>query len=316
MSKQIRTICCLAVAAAAVVMIFAAVSEAQEAKKAKALHFTRSRGFIHDPARWIPAEEATISGKALKKYFADKNIEVVETQDGGVFDGDISQYDVFIFYTSGKLSDEKEIDKDGNDRREPQEHAITKAGFDKLLAAIRAGKGFVGIHSATDSLFDTGDANDSYTKLVGARFVSHGAQQSATVSATKPIQVPWIKKLPDGKDTAWEEWYAMKWYNPDIHVILVQETAGMKGAQYERPNFPSSWIRSEGKGRVAYLAYGHRNDFWIDPPGGPSKENPIGSAESIKKVGDIVEWAVGRYELDTTPNLKEVTPGAETLTNK
>jgi hypothetical protein len=77
---------------------------AQEAKKAKVLHFTRSQGFEHDPAKLLP-DGTTLSGQALKTYFADKNIELVETQDGGAFDGDLDQYDGFIFYTSGNLLD-------------------------------------------------------------------------------------------------------------------------------------------------------------------------------------------------------------------
>jgi len=77
---------------------------AQELRPARVLHFTRSQGFEHDPARLLE-DGTTVSGRGLAKYFADMNkrIEVIETQDGTIFDGDLSQFDAFVFYTSGNF---------------------------------------------------------------------------------------------------------------------------------------------------------------------------------------------------------------------
>ncbi|MDR1140846.1 MAG: ThuA domain-containing protein [Planctomycetaceae bacterium] len=266
----------------------------QEIKKAKVLHFARSQGFEHGPAKLLE-NGTTISGNALKKYLAAQNIELVETQDGRLFDGDISQYDAFTFYTSGNLEEEK-------GSKNEAAHAISAEGLKKLIETVRSGKGFVGIHSATDTHCKQKNETgiDLYTAFVGARFAAHGPQQVATAFAVQPIQIPWVKMLPDGKDTVHEEWYAMKQYNKDLHVVLVQQTEGMKGDPYNRPPFPSTWIRMEGKGRVAYATYGHDNKFWD-------------SETNLKKYGDLIEWSVGRYELDTTPNLDNVTPNAEQL---
>lgn len=260
--------------------------------KAKVLHFTRSQGFVHSPAR-MQDDGTTVSGVALKAYLADKNIELVETQDGRVFDGDLGGYDAFIFYTSGNLLADSKID---NDRI----HKISPEGFQKLRDAIQGGKGLVGIHSATDThcgLKDE-DGKDLYTQLMGARFCGHGPMQNATVTATQPIELPWLKEKDGGKSTDFEEWYAMHLFNTDMHVVLVQETEGMNGDCYKRAPFPSSWVRMEGKGRVAYSAYGHDNKFWQE-------------AENVRKVGEFVEWVVGRFDLDTTPNFEKVTPEGE-----
>ena len=63
-----------------------------------------------------------------------------------------------------------------------------------------------------------------------------------------------------------EEWYALKNFAPDLHVILAQETEGMKtdkgNAIYDRPSFPATWARLHGKGRVFYTSMGHREDVW------------------------------------------------------
>ena len=278
----------LSLAVMAVLLGFCALLNAQEVKPAKILLFTRSQGFEHEPAKLLN-DGTTGAGRALKNYFAEKKIEIVETQDGGVFDGDIGQYDAFVFYTSGNL-----LDASGskNDKAKP----MTEAGFRKMIAAVQSGKGFLGIHSATDS--HTGNLKDEedvdlYTKLVGARFASHGDQQDATLTIVEPTAFPSLKA--DGKSiTLRDEWYAMNQYNKDIHVVLIQETDGMVGRDYARPPFPATWIRKEGQGRAGYTSFGHDNNYF---------------AINIKRIGDLVEWAVGRIEADMTPNIERVTPG-------
>jgi len=263
---------------------------AQEVKTAKVLHFTRSQGFEHEPAKLLE-DGTTASGKSLARYFADKNIEVVETQDGGVFDGDLSQYDAFVFYTSGNL-----LDPSGskNDKAKP----MTEAGLHKLFAAVQAGKGFVGIHAATDTHCNLRDDDgvDLYTKFVGARFTGHGPDQFGTLTIVQPTAFPFLQE--SGKRiTTWDEWYGMGSFNKDMHVLLIQETAGMDGRDYARPPFPMTWIRKEGEGRVAYTSFGHSNRYFQN-------------TENVRRIAELVEWAIGRFDADTTPNIDQVTPGA------
>ncbi|MDR0328891.1 MAG: ThuA domain-containing protein [Planctomycetaceae bacterium] len=261
-------------------------------KPAKVLHFTRSQGFEHDPAKRLE-DGTTLSGRALKAYFADKQIELVETQDGNLFDGDLEQYDGFIFYTSGGL-----LSTDGskNDYSKP----MTSAGLRKMIDAIRSGKGLVGIHSATDSHCGIDeDGVDAYTKLIGARFTGHGDQQFATLTIVEPTTFPFLKE--SGKRiTTWEEWYTMNQFNKDLHILLVQETKEMTGKDYARPPFPASWIRKEEQGRVAYASFGHDNRYFQN-------------VENVRRIGELVEWSVGRFQADTTPNLDKVTPKANEM---
>ena len=282
----------LSLAVFAAFLGFCALLNAQEAKPAKVLHFTRSQGFEHGPAKLLD-DGTTISGRALAKYFADKKIDVVETQDGGVFDGDLSQYDAFVFYTTGNLLDP-------NDSKNDKAKPMSEAGLRQMFAAVQRGKGFVGIHAATDThcngtLKDDSGA-DLFTRFIGARFDSHGAQQFATATIVEPAAFPHLKE--SGKRiTTWEEWYGMREYNKDLHVILYQETADMEGREYVRPPFPLCWVRKEGQGRVAYSAFGH--DDWY-----------FKNTENVRRIAELVEWAVGRFDVDTTPNIDTVTPGA------
>ena len=97
-----------------------------------------------------------------------------------------------------------------------------------------------------------------------------------------------------------DEWYALKNMPEDMHVILVQNTKGMKGREYQRPSYPMTWARNFGKGRVFYTSMGHREDVW---------ENPMYQGLLIGALG----WATGRVNVDVTPNIKEVTPGYDKL---
>ena len=89
--------------------------------------------------------------------------------------------------------------------------------------------------------------DDAYLKMVGSEFIAHGAQQEATMKVVSST-FPGAKKLDDFR--LMDEWYAMKNFAPDLHVILVQETEGMKGDMYQRPPFPATWARQFGKGRL------------------------------------------------------------------
>jgi type 1 glutamine amidotransferase len=109
---------------------------------------------------------------------------------------------------------------------------------------------------------------------------------------------PGAKGLSDFRLT--EEWYSMKNFAPDLHVILTQDTAGMKGSDYDRPNFPATWARAHGRGRVYYTSMGHREDVWANP----LFQNMLLGA---------VSWVTGQVDADVTPNLQSATPQAVTL---
>lgn len=73
--------------------------------------------------------------------------DVIATKDGRVFDSDLAQYDAFFFLTTGNLTDS------GTDKTPP----MSVQGKEALLAAIRDGKGFLGVHSASDTFHSKGN---------------------------------------------------------------------------------------------------------------------------------------------------------------
>ena len=271
-------------------------AKAAEGKKQRVLYFTRSAGYEHSPVKPLDGGPS-YSDNVLTKLGEENNVEVVCTKDGTVFDGDLDQFDAIAFYTCGDLCNPKSA------RNTPP---MSREGKKRLLAWIAAGGGFVGFHSASDSFHSKGGQNvvqkvedrDPYIQMLGGEFIVHGAQQVATMRVTSP-EFPGLEDA--GNAFAFnEEWYTLKNFAPDMHVILVQETRGMKGKCYQRPPFPATWARMHGKGRVFFTSLGHREDVW---------DNPL--VQEIIKGG--FGWAMKLIDASVEPNLKQATPDCDTL---
>jgi type 1 glutamine amidotransferase len=205
-----------------------------------------------------------------------------------VFDGDLSPYDAIAFYTSGDL-----CSPTGNGK------PMTPAGKQKLLSAVAAGKGFVGIHACTDSFRNPDGPVDPYTAMVGAEFLKHGPQQEASLFISSHFPGTAGLCMAEGL-SFFDEWYTQKNFAKDLHVILVQETKYMKGGCYRRPDFPSTWARMHGKGRVFYTSLGHREEVWTNP-----------FFQAVVQGG--IAWTLGNVNHDVKPNIDQATPHANRL---
>lgn len=275
---------------------------ADEKKGRKILYFDLSTEWEHPPT--VDEKDGTsFAAKIVQKLGKSIGYEVDATKDGSVFDRDLSVYAAIVFYTCGDL-----------DIKVPNRTPISSTGRMNLLKAIRSGTGFLGIHSATDTwqckgpLYENQPQSErtDYIKMIGGDFITHGEMQEATQSFTQPIQLPYLKSLKTDKIRAFDEWYCVKNFNKDMHVIIVQETDGMKkdgrNSCYNRPRFPSTWIRREDKGRVAYTAVGHDNRSW-----------ETDYTRNIIK--DLMQFVTGNLDLDLTPNWDQVCPQADILQN-
>jgi type 1 glutamine amidotransferase len=235
--------------------------------------------------------------KVLTDLGAKHGFEVTATKDGGVFTAaNIAQYDAFFFYTTGDLT------KPGGDGNPP----MSPEGKQAFLDAIHSGKAFLGTHSASDTFHGPGDVFDPkppakldpYAEMIGGEFIRHGPQQVARMRAAD-TKFPGVSPIGDGFDIN-DEWYAIRNFQPNLHVVLVQETKGMKGTDYQRPPYPATWARMHGKGRVFYTSMGHRADVWSNP-----------NFQSILLGG--LAWALGAADADVSPNIEQVAPHASDI---
>lgn len=264
-----------------------AFAEEKKAPK-KVLFFTKSAGFEHSViAR--KGDKLALAERILTEVGKEHGFEVVASKDGRLFDPDkIGEWDAFAFQTTGDLTEA------GTDKTPP----MSKDGKKAFLDAIRGGKGFIGMHCATDTFHSHGDTVDPYIEMIGGEFIIHGDQQDAKLDVINP-QFPGAGAF-GGSFKIKDEWYAQKNLADDLHVIIAHDTAGMVGPMYQRPNFPETWARMHGKGRVFYSSMGHREDVW---------ENPLYQGLLIGALG----WVTGNVEVSVEPNVSKATPGYKTL---
>jgi hypothetical protein len=281
-------------------VITAAVFAAPAAGKKKILFFTKSSGYEHSVISW-KAGKPSHAEKILLELGAKHDWEFEFSKDGSKFSKDyLAQFDAVFFYTTGNLL---EPGNDGNP-------GMSAEGKQALFDYVKSGKGFLGTHSASDTFHtdnealkgperfrNHGEKADPYVRFLGGEFIRHGAQQIAKNRVSDP-KFPGFEKV--GAEFAFqEEWYSLKDFTPDIHVLSVIDSPAMNGKEYVRPPFPSTWARKEGAGRVWYTAMGHREDIWT---------NPV--FQDILVGG--MKWAMGVLEGDVTPNIQTVAPGAYT----
>jgi type 1 glutamine amidotransferase len=259
--------------------------------KRRVLFFTKSSEYQHSVVART-GDELSHAEKIVTHLGDQHGFDVTCTKDGRVFTPEnIASYDVFFFYTQGDPT------KSGVDKQPP----MSKEGKAAFLVAIREGKGFVGSHCASDTFhspgvdrFDlAGDKMDPYIAMLGGEFISHGAQQNAEMIVSDH-KFPGCEKLAN-RFALIEEWYSLKDFSDDLHVLLLQETAGMVGELYQRPIYPATWARMYGKGRVFYTSMGHFEQVWDDK-----------IFQSVLLGG--IAWALGNVQADITPNIETVAP--------
>jgi len=280
--------------------MLALVFGASDTPKRKILFFSKSSGFEHSVISWKKGQPSHAEG-VLNELGAKHNWEFTFSKDGSKFSKDyLAQFDAVFFYTTGNLLEE------GTDKQPP----MTAEGKQALFDFVKAGKGFIGTHSASDTFhtnneskkgperyLNHGEQADPYVRFLGGEFIKHGAQQVAKNTVTNP-KFPGFEKV--GAEYGFiEEWYSLKDFTSDIHVLSVIDAPAMTGDEYKRPAYPSTWARKEGAGRVWYTAMGHREDVWT---------NPI--FQDILVGG--VKWALGDVQAEVPANLNEVAPGAYT----
>lgn len=287
----------------------------------KILMFTRSQTFQHDVVNRNKPDGKKFLGEKGKLAHAEflltelgkkHGFDVTCTKDGRVFTPEeIAKYDGFFFYTTGDLTADK-----AGDGSPP----MSKDGKKYLLEAIANGKAFMGSHCASDTFHSKGDSRanqptserDPYIQMLGGEFIVHGEQFKAKMKVTSS-SFPSVKGLEDFN--LMEEWYSLKNFSPDIHVILAQDSSEANAiwkkdknpkrveggnAFHIRPLHPATWARMHDKGRVFYTSMGHREDVWTN--------------ETFQKVllGGIA-WAMGNVDADIPANITKATPEAEIL---
>jgi uncharacterized protein len=270
------------------------------ASKKSLLVFTKSSGFEHQVVKRVDGKPSILEN-TVTELSKKHGFELACSKDGRIFDSaDFAKFAGMLFFTTGDLTTE------GTDKNPPMSVASKK----KFLDAIHDGKGFVGVHAASDTFHTEpdsmekgtryvayGEKSDPYLRMLGGEFIIHGDNprlQTTDLIINDP-KFPGLEGVTSPVEMN-EEWYSLKDFMPDLHVILTIDTSKLKNACYERRSYPGTWARMHGKGRVFYTAIGDRPENW---------EN--GFFQNLLAGG--VRWTIGDVNASIPANIDSVTPG-------
>ena len=227
----------------------------QQPKLPRVLYVTQSAGFKHQV---LPLSEEILPQIGTR---ANAFETTVAHDVSGITADNLKNYDAVVFYTTGELpmTDEQ------------------KAAF---MEFVRGGKGFVGIHSATDTFYKWAD----YGTLVGGYFNDHPWHKEVTVRVEDRTS-PATRHLP-ASFTLNDEIYQFKdWSRSDVHVLLSLDPSSvdltLPRVKRTDKDFALAWTKNVGKGRMFYTALGHEPAVWQDER---FQQHLVGG----------IKWAIGR----------------------
>src|ERR1017187_7179169 len=196
--------------------------------------------YVHDN---IPASVA-----AIKKLGAENNFNVDVSDDPAVFtDQNLKRYKALVFdNTNNEIFDNEE----------------QKTAFQRY---IRAGGGFVGIHSATGAMRQW----TWYWSLIGGKLLRHPKLQTFTVKVKDPKDISTVHLSATFEWT--NEFYYVDHMPDDLHVLLAGDLTKLDDPAKDKypgkkfgDEFPLAWRHQFDGGREWYTALGHQPEHYSD----------------------------------------------------
>ncbi|QJD87038.1 ThuA domain-containing protein [Cohnella herbarum] len=223
-------------------------------EKYKVLLFTKTQAFRHDSIGPGIA--------AIKKLAGENNFEVDATEDATKFNAaNLGQYAAVIFLnTTGEILNEEQ-----------------QAAFQ---AYIQEENGYVGIHSASDTLHSWA----WYMNLVGGMFTDHPEFAPGTVKVADKVHPSTV-----GLPSVWqrsEEWYNFL-ANPrgKVHVLATADEKSYKGGKMGNDH-PIAWCQKYDGGRSWYTGLGHAKESYENDP------------SFLRHILGGIQWAAGKADGD------------------
>ncbi|HWW01375.1 MAG TPA: ThuA domain-containing protein [Candidatus Acidoferrum sp.] len=189
------------------------------------------------------------SVEALKKLGAENHFGVeVSDQPADFTDANLKKYKAIIF------------DNTNNEILENDDQKAALQGY------IRAGGGFVGIHSASGSMRDW----PWFWSVLGGKFSRHAKMQTFTVKVTDQADIS-TAHLP--QTFQWtDEFYYVDHMPEGLHVLLAGDLVHLDDPGKEKypgkkfgDEFPLAWRHELDGGREWYTALGHQKEHYSDP---------------------------------------------------
>jgi uncharacterized protein len=261
---------------------------AKPQKPRKLLVFSKTNGFRH-------ASIAT--GKLAFTEMGKKTgaFETVISEDLADFEKDkLSHYDAVCF-----LSTTQNVFVPHPNELKKMSEAEKQAAFDtekrlkeNLMAFVKSGGGFVGIHAATDTCYEWAE----YGKMINGYFDGHpwGAGTHVSIKVEPGQEKHPLVAMFDGKNVEFkEEIYQLKdpYDSKAVNMLLRLDTEKtdmtLNGIKRTDKDFGVAWARHWEKGRVFYCSIGHNHDMYWHPT-------------ILRHYLAGIQWAIGDYKVDVS----------------
>ncbi|HET8655414.1 MAG TPA: ThuA domain-containing protein, partial [Longimicrobiaceae bacterium] len=229
------------------------VTLAQPSAPIEVLVVTATQGFRH-------AGAIQASKELLAQLDSTTGFDFDFTEDlDDLTPANLAKYDV-LFLDNATLRDQP-----AKDSTAARYTPVTDAQVQAIVDFVRGGKGLVVAHAGLSALY----GSEAFRQMVGGGlFKEHPWKQAARVDVedrTNPADTHLGDSFPIR-----DEFYILD-RNPrwNSHVLLslnmpsVGVTVGSPGPTAD--DYPLSWIRTEGRGRVFITALGHFPDVWRNP---------------------------------------------------
>lgn len=242
----------------------------------------------HQPPRRFQELAPPLAERGIELHYTDRMADLNATK--------LANYDGLVLYAN-------------IDRIEDDQAAA-------VLEFVASGKGFIPLHCATYCWRN----NEDIVALMGGQFLRHGGE----IFATKVAEPEHPIMQGYHGFTSWDETYIHHLHNEENRTVLEHRLQGEQAEGQDRE--PWTWIRTHGRGRVFYTAWGHdertfnnrgfqnlveRGIRWAcgdDPTKVPAFGDPFPfeATELTPQRKDVADFEF----LDVGPKIPNYTPGA------
>ena len=233
-------------------------SSVKPEKTRKVLVYSHPSGFKHSS---IPTgvKGLRVLAEKTQAFEATFTLETKEFTSEG-----LKKYDAIIF----------------NNTTHVQKAFTEKSQRDAILNFIKNGKAFIGFHAASDGGMSQWQ---EYTDMIGGCFAGHpwnagGKWPFFVEDSGHPVNQAFQEKEFMFSD----EIYQYKAYDRSKLRVLIglDSVKTDKKGNSKTNDYPVSWVRSYGKGRVFYSNFGHNKATWWTP-------------FMLQHFLDGIQWALG-----------------------
>jgi type 1 glutamine amidotransferase len=256
---------------ALIALVAIAPLAAQQPAKKRVLFIGQTKGWQHESTSTAAATIWKLGhDTGLWDTFIKTDCQLITKKRLELNAKNLSFFDAVIFFTTG------ELDMDDSQKAD-------------LLSFVRDdGKGFIGIHSATDTFYKWPEYGD----MLGGYFDQHPWMTFDAPLVVEDPSFPGMSFLPK-ELTLKDEIYQVKdWSRDKVRVLMSLDASKLdmtkKTIHRTDKDFAVIWAKTYGKGRVIYDGLGHTYEVWDN-------------AGVQKMWTEHVKWVLGMVPGDATP---------------